>query len=49
MVGEESERAGANTSEVHVDLIVGSLALDIDGITASGQSVPVLRDGHWQI
>ena len=49
MVGDEAERARANTSEVHVDLMVGSPELDVDGITEAGETVPVLRGGHWQI
>ena len=49
MVGDETERARANTSEIHVDLMVGSLELDIDGITEAGEHVPVLRHGAWQI
>ena len=49
MVGDESERTRANKSEVHVDLMVGSLELDVDGITEAGEHVPVLRKGAWQI
>ena len=49
MVGDETERARANHSEVHVDLMIGSPELDIDGITEAGDHVPVLRRGTWQI
>ena len=49
MVGDETERARANHSEVHVDLMVGSLELEVDGITEAGEHVPVLRRGAWQI
>ncbi len=49
MVGDETERARANKSAVHVDLMVGSAALDVDGITEAGEHVPVLRNGGWQI
>ena len=49
MVGDEAERARANKSAIHVDLMVGSRELDVDGITPSGESVPVLRSGTWQI
>jgi aminopeptidase len=49
MVGDETERARANESEVHVDLMIGSPELDVDGITEAGEHVPVLRAGHWQI
>ena len=49
MVGDEAERARASQSTVHVDLMIGSTELDIDGITEAGEHVPVLRNGHWQI
>ena len=49
MVGDEAERARANTSGVHVDLMVGSVELEVDGITEAGEHVPVLRRGAWQI
>lgn len=44
----ESLRArGANTSLEHVDFMIGSAALDVDGITAEGTAVPLLRAGRW--
>ena len=49
MVGDEAERARASQSAVHVDLMIGSPELDIDGITEAGEHVPVLRNGQWQI
>jgi aminopeptidase len=38
---------GVNQSAIHVDLMVGSEDLDIDGTTASGDMVPLLRRGQW--
>jgi aminopeptidase len=38
-----------NQSAIHVDLMVGSPELDVDGITDTGEHVPVLREGAWQI
>jgi aminopeptidase len=38
-----------NGSGTHVDFMIGSPELDVDGITAEGERVPVLRDGDWQI
>jgi leucyl aminopeptidase (aminopeptidase T) len=29
--------------------MIGSPELTVDGITRDGQTVPVLRDGAWQI
>ena len=36
-------------SRVHIDFMIGSLELAVDGITRDGDAVPVLRDGVWQI
>jgi aminopeptidase len=38
---------GANDSLIHVDWMIGSKNLDIDGITASGAAEPLMRAGEW--
>ncbi len=38
-----------NTSGTHVDFMVGSPELEVDGVTGAGDRVPVLRNGDWQI
>jgi aminopeptidase len=38
---------GANDSLIHVDWMIGSEHLDIDGITASGVAEPLMRKGEW--
>lgn len=38
---------GGNTSALHLDFMIGSADLDIDGLTATGQSEPVMRGGEW--
>jgi len=43
----ELEAKGANDSLIHVDWMIGSNKLDIDGITASGAPEPVMRGGEW--
>ena len=48
-VDDPTERQRINRSKVHVDFMIGSPALDVDGITASGEHVPVLRAGAWQV
>ncbi len=48
-VEDPAERARVNKSDVHVDFMIGSPELDVDGITQDGQAVPVLRGGAWQI
>lgn len=44
---EELEARGANDSLIHVDWMIGSNKLDIDGIAASGTAEPVMRGGEW--
>jgi aminopeptidase len=39
--------AGGNVSNVHVDFMIGSAALDIDGIAADGSATPIMRAGEW--
>jgi aminopeptidase len=38
---------GANTSLIHVDWMIGSNHIDVDGITATGAIEPVMRAGEW--
>lgn len=38
---------GINVSDVHVDFMVGSGELDIDGITKDGEVKPIFRKGEW--
>jgi aminopeptidase len=45
-----AEDAGRiNQSEIHLDLMIGSAEVDVDGITADGGVVPLLRAGEWQM
>ncbi len=48
-IGDEGDRKRKNTSRIHVDFMIGSPELDVDGITRDGDAVPVLRSGAWQI
>ena len=47
MSDEEFETAGGNRSAVHVDFMIGSPELDVDGVTAKGSSEPLMRKGEW--
>jgi aminopeptidase len=46
---EGDDVARVNESATHVDFMIGSPELDVDGITADGERVAVLRGGDWQI
>jgi aminopeptidase len=47
MSDDEFGRAGGNDSLVHVDFMIGSGEMDIDGLTADGAREPVMRNGEW--
>jgi aminopeptidase len=44
---EQLAAKGANDSLIHVDWMIGSASLDIDGITATGTVEPLMRQGEW--
>ena len=44
---EELAARGANDSLIHVDWMIGSNKLDIDGETATGTIEPLMRQGEW--
>jgi aminopeptidase len=45
----DGDSARINKSAVHVDFMIGSPELEVDGITRDGEAVPLLRGGAWQI
>jgi len=38
---------GANSSLIHVDWMIGSNRIDVDGVGAAGNLEPVMRAGEW--
>jgi aminopeptidase len=47
MSDTEFEQAGGNRSGVHVDFMIGSGDLDVDGVLANGTTEPLMRKGEW--
>jgi aminopeptidase len=47
LTDEEFVQRGGNQSDVHCDFMVGSAALDLDGIRTDGEAEPILRGGDW--
>jgi aminopeptidase len=45
----EADRDGVNVSSVHTDFMIGGPEVDVDGVTAGGRVVPLLRDNRWQL
>jgi aminopeptidase len=44
---EQLATRGANESLIHVDWMIGSGKLDIDGEMATGTTEPLMRQGEW--
>jgi len=44
---EEISKRGGNSSMIHIDWMIGSDQIDVDGIDQSGNSVPIFRQGEW--
>jgi aminopeptidase len=38
---------GANSSLIHVDWMIGSAAMDVDGVATDGGTEPLMRGGEW--
>lgn len=49
MTEEEFAAAGGNKSLTHVDFMIGSDQLDIDGVKEDGSRVAVFRKGEWTV
>ena len=44
---EEITKRGGNSSMIHIDWMIGSDQIDVDGIDQNGDSVPIFRKGEW--
>ena len=44
---EEIAAGGGNSSVIHIDWMIGSGQIDIDGIGADGSRTPVFHKGEW--
>lgn len=49
MNNEELDAHGVNDSLIHVDFMIGSEKLDIDGVQADGTTEAVFRNGTWAL
>jgi len=46
---EDEDRKRANPSARHIDFMIGSAELDVDGVSLDGERIPVLRNLAWQL
>ncbi|MFV0801697.1 aminopeptidase [Brucella anthropi] len=44
---EQIKAQGGNSSLIHIDWMIGSGQIDVDGINADGTREPVMRSGEW--
>jgi aminopeptidase len=47
MSDEQFSAAGGNQSLIHIDFMIGSAEMDVDGLTEDGASEPIMRGGEW--
>ncbi len=47
MSAEAFAAAGGNDSLIHVDFMMGSAEMDIDGVLPDGSTEPIFRQGEW--
>ena len=45
----ELAQRGANSSLIHIDWMIGSGEIDVDGIDVAGHAEPVMRRGEWAV
>lgn len=44
---EQIAAQGGNKSLIHIDWMIGSGEIDVDGLAADGSALPVMRKGEW--
>jgi aminopeptidase len=47
MTEEEFSKVGGNVSKTHMDFMIGSNEMDVDGISKDGKAEPIMRKGEW--
>lgn len=47
MTQDDLRDLGLNKSGTHVDFMIGADDLDIMGVTADGEEIPVFVNGQW--
>lgn len=46
---EQQDLGAMNDSKIHVDFMIGSEDVAVTGVTRSGEEIPLLREGIWQV
>ena len=48
-MGDDLLEVGVNASGAHTDFMIGGPEIEVDGLTSSGEAVPIIRDDVWQL
>jgi aminopeptidase len=48
-IGDPDDIPRVNRSAVHTDFMIGGDGVSVDGVLRSGETVPLLREGRWQV
>ncbi|HET9123818.1 MAG TPA: aminopeptidase [Solirubrobacteraceae bacterium] len=48
-IDADGDRSRVNTSQIHVDFMIGSEQIAVTGVQRDGGRIPLLREGRWQI
>jgi aminopeptidase len=46
---DQLRERGINVSSIHTDFMIGGPEVAVDGVTADGRTVPILREDVWQL
>ena len=44
---EEITQRGGNSSMIHIDWMIGSGKIDVDGVDKDGLVTPIFKQGEW--
>ena len=44
---KDVQNRGGNSSIIHIDWMIGSNEIDVDGVLQNGKNIPVFRKGEW--